>query len=88
MEVEGGSALSASSCCPYSGTCAAGQPALRAATPPTRRPLTRRPLDSSPPPRSAPLSQLRLEAVPELGYAPSGPRPQGEVCLRGPALFK
>ncbi|KAI8465586.1 MAG: hypothetical protein J3K34DRAFT_525246 [Monoraphidium minutum] len=31
--------------------------------------------------------QVRLEAVPELGYSPHGAKPQGEVCLRGPALF-
>jgi hypothetical protein len=33
--------------------------------------------------------QVKLEAVPEMGYAPDGPGPaRGEVCLRGPALFK
>ena len=36
----------------------------------------------------APRSQLRLEAVPELGYSPDGATPQGEICLRGPALFR
>ncbi|GIL73086.1 hypothetical protein Vretimale_4702 [Volvox reticuliferus] len=34
-----------------------------------------------------PCTELRLEAVPELGYFPSNQPPRGEVCVRGPALF-
>jgi len=32
--------------------------------------------------------QLRLEAVPEMGYLPTAAEPAGEVCLRGPSIFK
>ncbi|GBF99011.1 hypothetical protein Rsub_11815 [Raphidocelis subcapitata] len=31
--------------------------------------------------------QVRLEAVPELGYSPLADVARGEVCLRGPAMF-
>lgn len=34
-----------------------------------------------------PCTEMRLEAVPELGYFPSNQPPRGEVCVRGPALF-
>ncbi|GFR41006.1 hypothetical protein Agub_g1673, partial [Astrephomene gubernaculifera] len=34
-----------------------------------------------------PATELRLEAVPELGYSPSQQPPRGEVCIRGPTLF-
>eukprot|EP00879_Flechtneria_rotunda_P001890 GHRR01002062.1.p1 GENE.GHRR01002062.1~~GHRR01002062.1.p1 ORF type:complete len:668 (+),score=222.63 GHRR01002062.1:317-2320(+) len=32
--------------------------------------------------------ELRLEAVPELGHFPTGKTPRGEICIRGPAMFK
>eukprot|EP00878_Enallax_costatus_P005018 GHUV01005278.1.p1 GENE.GHUV01005278.1~~GHUV01005278.1.p1 ORF type:complete len:528 (+),score=95.01 GHUV01005278.1:432-2015(+) len=32
--------------------------------------------------------ELRLEAVTELGHSPSGNPPRGEICIRGPAMFK
>lgn len=32
--------------------------------------------------------ELRLEEVTELGHSPSGKPPRGEVCIRGPAMFK
>ena len=31
--------------------------------------------------------EMRLEAVPELGYDPLGNPPRGEVCMRGPVMF-
>ncbi|KAI8475864.1 MAG: hypothetical protein J3K34DRAFT_17054 [Monoraphidium minutum] len=31
--------------------------------------------------------QVRLEAVPEMGYDPTADPPRGEVCIRGPTLF-
>jgi len=31
--------------------------------------------------------QIRLEAVPEMGYDPSANPPRGEVCLKGPQMF-
>jgi long-chain acyl-CoA synthetase len=31
--------------------------------------------------------EIRLEAVPEMGYSPSADPPAGEVCIRGPAVF-
>lgn len=38
-------------------------------------------------PRFSPFPQVRLEAVPEMGYDPSANPPRGEVCIRGPTLF-
>jgi len=35
-----------------------------------------------------PSVDVRLEAVPEMGYLPSNDPPRGEVCLRGPAVFQ
>jgi long-chain acyl-CoA synthetase len=32
--------------------------------------------------------QLRLEAVPDMGYSPDDEAPAGEVCIRGPPVFK
>ncbi|PNH04612.1 Long chain acyl-CoA synthetase 5 [Tetrabaena socialis] len=32
-------------------------------------------------------TEVRLEAVPELGYSPASTPPRGEVCVRGPSLF-
>mmetsp|Transcript_33119 Transcript_33119/g.84069 ORF Transcript_33119/g.84069 Transcript_33119/m.84069 type:complete len:672 (-) Transcript_33119:449-2464(-) len=34
-----------------------------------------------------PHTELRLEAVPDMGYDPLADPPRGEVCLRGPGLF-
>ncbi|GBF91020.1 hypothetical protein Rsub_03875 [Raphidocelis subcapitata] len=31
--------------------------------------------------------EVRLEAVPEMGYDPAADPPRGEVCVRGPTLF-
>lgn len=31
--------------------------------------------------------EIRLEAVPDMGYSPSADPPCGEVCIRGPAVF-
>lgn len=31
--------------------------------------------------------EVRLEAVPEMGYDPAAEPPTGEVCIRGPGLF-
>lgn len=31
--------------------------------------------------------EVRLEAVPEMGYDPSSVPPRGELCIRGPTLF-
>jgi long-subunit acyl-CoA synthetase (AMP-forming) len=31
--------------------------------------------------------EIRLEAVPEMGYDPAAEPPTGEVCIRGPGLF-
>jgi long-chain acyl-CoA synthetase len=31
--------------------------------------------------------EMRLEAVPEMGYDPAAEPPTGEVCIRGPGLF-
>lgn len=32
-------------------------------------------------------AQLRLEAVPEMGYDPAADPPRGEVLVKGPGLF-
>lgn len=32
-------------------------------------------------------TELRLEAVPEMGYSPETSPPSGEVLIRGPAVF-
>lgn len=32
--------------------------------------------------------EVRLEAVTELGHSPSARVPRGEICIRGPAMFK
>jgi len=34
-----------------------------------------------------PCVSLRLEAVPEMNYAPAAAPPRGEVCIAGPSLF-
>lgn len=34
-----------------------------------------------------PHTELRLEAVPEMGYDPTADPPRGEVCIRGAGLF-
>ena len=31
--------------------------------------------------------EIRLEAVPDMGYSPFAEPPAGEVCIRGPAVF-
>jgi long-chain acyl-CoA synthetase len=32
--------------------------------------------------------EIRLEAVPEMGYLPTAEPPAGEVCIRGPTVFR
>jgi len=31
--------------------------------------------------------EIRLEAVPDMGYDPTAEPPAGEVCIRGPPIF-
>eukprot|EP01018_Ginkgo_biloba_P025310 Gb_09946 [translate_table: standard] len=35
----------------------------------------------------APITEVRLEAVPEMGYDPLSDNPRGEICFRGKTLF-
>jgi long-subunit acyl-CoA synthetase (AMP-forming) len=32
--------------------------------------------------------EIRLEAVPDMGYDPAAEPPAGEICIRGPGMFK
>ena len=35
-----------------------------------------------------PVLSFRLEAVPEMNYSPTADLPAGEVCVKGPSVFK
>lgn len=35
-----------------------------------------------------PVQEFRLEAVPEMNYDPLADPPRGEVCMRGPNVFR
>ena len=32
--------------------------------------------------------EFRFQAAKEMGYDPNGSPPQGEICIRGPSIFK
>lgn len=34
------------------------------------------------------MLSFRLEAVPEMNYSPTADVPAGEVCVKGPSVFK